>query len=661
MSDEIKKDNVPHDNDEDKKASADSASAESPLKLDAEKAEDASKAEPQKRGIGFLGRRGTAPIKTEPKKDAAPKKETAPEAPKPVGIAEKIFVKIAEIPVLAVLILIFIFCLHNVASIWLPSVFFEQELYLLEVYTDMKGMGQWLIPPSTEHVSFILPGFFWFMALVDLIPLTDAIFLPLVTTLTMLIAVMGVYVLGLSVGLGARVSFAAGLLTLSSPFFADIGHCVRPDLFTAGLFALALAFLHRGWVNTSAPTSFILGFFFTALATLSGGFLPLWAILISSIIFICWRGTFGRANKLDAVIGFGVLVCIFAAWLVVIIIGGGPQAEALEQFMQHMISPFAPPFWPLAPLWYSSFIWLVIGLAPWVLLPLFVSWVRVLKNTLTSLKASRKENSGAAWLYITLFISAILLVRGGGQFVALNLAPIALVLLAKALCNLTALGSRVFYAMFSLLAFVAAILCLAVYFAPNSSLWADYLPAFIITALANAKGLEFISGILLLGAIVLFKFTRRDSAMGSLLVVCLFALLLVQPFTMFFAPSLVSHSAKYHPFGAGFGILPYGLGAPSQGILSLDTEPSTTQSPQPEPDVQTQPTLPEPTPEEPALTPEQAAPVESAPEEPASTPEEPATPEAMPEQALPTPSPPAEAAPQPTPEEAPPAESVDTL
>ncbi len=611
MSDETKNNTPPNDDRPDtpkpEEANSDTATGSDAKPSDAKASDAETKDAPKKRGIGFLGRKGTAPIRTEPKDEKKDEKPAAPPPPPPLGIAEKIFFTVGDIPALAIFCLILILLLQSSISILLPSVFFAHELHLVEVYSDMQGMGQWFIPPATEHLQATFPAFFWFMALVDAIPLTDTIFLPMVTSISMLIALMGVYTLGLCTGLGKRISFAAGLLSLVSIAFMGLGHCVSLDFFTAGLFSFALALLYRGWVNDSAPMSFMLGFFFTALATLSSGFLPLWTILISSIILIIWRGTFGRANKLDAVMGFGVLVVTFAIWLLIIIIGGGQEATTLDQLMQQMILPFTPPFWPLKPTWYYGISLLAIGLMPWIFLPLFVSWVKIFKNIMPSLKAARKENSGPTWLYITFFVGTLLLILSGETYISITLLPVLIVLLAKSLCNLSALGSRVFYAIFAFLTFVDALICLAIYFAPTSSLWADFLPAQVVSIVQNVQGLEVISGILFICSIVLFKFTKRASPGGSLLVVTLFMLLLVQPFTMLVAPSLPDNIVKYHPLGSGMGSLPYGLGAPAPGLLPVDDmeqspqpnieQPATEQSApaQPEPETEPEPNILAPT------------------------------------------------------------------
>ncbi len=631
MSQEEKKDTPPSDNEGTKKTetppadtagtSTTSATSPDPAKTDA--------SAPQKRGIGFLGRRGTAPIrsaakpedKKDEKKDEA--KDSPPPKPTPIGFAEKLFINISEIPFLALLCLTLLWALHHFASVWLPSVYFKEELFLVETYFDMQGLGQWFIPPATEHMEFIFPVFFWFMALVDAIPMTESMFLPLVAALSSLIALMGTYYLAKSLGLGKKISFAAGLISLASLSLAQMGHFISLDLFSMGLFAFALGFLFRAWTSDSAPMYFIMGFLFTALATLSIGYFPLWTILISSLLFIVWRATFGRAHKLDAVMGFGMLVLVFATWLMIIIIGGGEQADALNGLMQHMIAPFTPPFWPLKAQWYYVFICLSLGLAPWILLPLFVSWLKVFKNTLPSLKASRKESSGPAWLYITLLVGIALIILGGGKYATLLITPILIVLLAKALCNLTALGSKVFYAVFSLLIFISTILCLAIYFAPTSTLWADYLPEVIAKAIPYLKGLEVISGILLVYALVLVKFTKRASPVGPLLVVSMFTLLLVQASTMLLAPSLVDNTANYHPLGVGKDTLPFGIGAPAI-VLSLDKEsqPTTatpvTAEPVPSKPAQAEPVIPEPAPS--ASTPD-PAPVEQEAVMPEPTPE----------------------------------------
>ncbi len=563
---------------------------------DQQDGQDLNKGFRKPRGIGFLGRRGTAPIRTgnDPKQDEAAEnanKEQANKAedkdakgakePKavPLGPADKAFTFLSNYPAISWLVLILLLLSYGASSVWLPSVFFEPELHLMQVYSDMQGMGQWLMPPATEHIKTAFPVFYWFMALVDLLPVNDTIFLPLVSLFTAILALSSVYILGLCAGVGKRASFAAALLMLISPGFTVLSHALSPELFTAALFTFSLALLCRGWRSEFAMLSFIFGFLFLALASLSAGSLPLWTAIISSILFIFWRGTFGRANQLDAVLGFGVFVLIFAAWLVVIIVGGGPQASSLNQLMQNIIAPFMPPYWPLKPTWYYGLLVLALGVMPWILLPIFSSWLQVLKNSFSNLKSSRKENAGIAWLYICLVVGCIFLVRSAETLPAIILYPILMVLLAKTLCNLSSLGSNVFFALVAIFALVFGFICIGLSIEATASFLLKYAPDQWASILQSAKGLDIIGGLLLLVAIVLLKLTKRDAPCGALLVLSIFMLLIVQPFTMLLAPSLVGKTAHYHSFGSGMGILPYGLGAPAPVVVPLEEGPHPAPTP----------------------------------------------------------------------------------
>ncbi len=562
----------------------------------------------KQRGIGFLGRRGTAPIRTNnTENDDSKKQENAQDteknddnnkteniantAPTPQGHAHKIFLSLSKFSFASISFLIVLLLLQTFSSIWLPSVFFPQEFNLIEVYSDMKGMGHWLVPPSTEHIQAAFPAYFWFMALIDTIPISDAIFLPLVTFFSSLLFLCSVYTLGICTGLGRQVSFAAGLLVLISPGFISLSHVLSVDFFTASLFTFALALLCKAWMSDFAPMSFIFGFLFLALATLGSGFLPLWVILISNFLFIFWRGTFGRAHKLDAVMGFGVLVFSFAIWLVIIIIGGGPQANTLELLMNQMISPFFPPFWPLKPTWYYGITILALGIIPWICLPIFASWLNILKNSMTSLKGARKENSGVAWLYIVLTVGCALLILSGKLSSSIILWPVIIVLLAKVLCNLSALGSKSFFMLLAVFAFIAGIVCVGFAISATASMLLQYMPEQASLILNDAQGLEIVGLILLLISIILLKFSKSSHPCGTILVLTMCVLLLVQPFTMLFAPSIVNEEIKYHHLGTGFGILPYGLGAPmpavvivneTEATIPTNTEQNIPNDPQPE-------------------------------------------------------------------------------
>ncbi len=513
--------------------------------------------------------------------------EKAPEETLPLGPAAKGFQHMAK---WGPLYLCLFFILHMFASLWFPSIFYHMELQYIEVFTKMQQSGQWLIPPATDALGATFPGYFWFMSLVQLIPVPESLFLPILSSLTAFIALSGVYTLGRCCRLENNGAFGALLLLLSCPLFLVFLHLVGPELLTTGFFCFALALIFRGLTQESAPFSFIFGFTFTALATFTGGFLPLWTVLIASILLVLWRLDIHRAHKLDAVVGFGCMVLLFATWLVVVILGS-QHADVLHNLMQQALVPFIPPYWPVPTPWALAF--LCMGLIPWMAAPLFSPWFAVLKNSFKSLKASRTDNSGPTWLYLVLFVGMALVVLQKSDILsaALPLLPVLGIILGATVCNFSKTGSNVFFLLFAVFLLLCGALLTIISIPSAAPYWSDYVSKFtskeVTTILQTLPGLPILSGLFILTAALLIKFTQRQSAQGSLLVMALFSVLAVQPFFILISPSLVGTYAKYHSLGGGLGtvLLPESMPQPKlentvvQPLWKNNSEKKTPEAP----------------------------------------------------------------------------------
>ncbi len=486
----------------------------------------------------------------------------------PLSMAEKVFRGMDRVSVLCIFLL---FLLHVAASIWFSSGYFHSEQLVVQTFQHMVKEGQWVISPSFDVT--MMPGYYWFMALIALIPMPVGFFLPVLTAASGLVAVMGTYTLAwclMPKGKREGVPFVTGLLLLTSPAFMTFGHMVLPEVLTAGLLAFALALLYRGWVSSSGLFCFLSGFIFAALAVFVGGAVPLWVVLCGSLLFTLWRTTFRRAHRPDAVIGFACFVLLFAAWLVVVILLGGEGAASLDTVLLYFIAPFMPPYWPIETDWMSGILLCVILLLPWTLVPIFVNWLTVIGGAVPQLKASRKENAGGAWAWITLTVGCLVLIRQSNMSLqaVIILLPLVAFLLAKALCHLSAKNSRVFFLFVALLLLGVGAVFTFVSVPATASLWVHAVPPLLKDMILATHGLPFVASVLLVAAVILFKFTRREFARGTLLGIAFFACVLVQSMTVLVIPSFVNNTfesyeggrfVSSHPLGNGMGVFPYGV------------------------------------------------------------------------------------------------------
>lgn len=477
-----------------------------------------------------------------PSPTAAPKAAASPPAPPALpGPAEHSFRALSFVALLSLALLL---AMQQAASIYLPSFFMPSELATAGLYEKMLATGQWLVPPHNDTLTAALPVYFWFVRLVDVIPYADADFLyPLVSAVSAFVALAGVYALGLATGFGNRVSFAAGLLLLSSTAFSTLSHFLSPHLFFAGLLALSMACLYRGWVSKLSFVWLALGFMLAGVSTLTGGLMGLVIPLLSSLVFVVWRGAFRRAHQLDAVFGFALLLIILLGWLGAIILLTGESAYVYTLTRQ-IFAPFLVPLWPPQDAWWLYAVRLPLALIPWVLVLFFVPWGRVCGSAWPRLKASRSpeasEASGAAWLWIALGIGCLYLTATSSKpcLAFVPLLPLAALLLAKALLHLPQPNSRSFFVLLALLFALAALILGAVSVPMSQSLLSPYAPEKLLNYLEKIQGLPLMALVCAFAALILWKFTRRALPAGALMVTVLLVTMLVQPAVMMISPSL---------------------------------------------------------------------------------------------------------------------------
>ncbi len=530
------------------------------LSLDKEPAPEP-KASP---GITFAGTAGTAPIHTQetdeteaaaPLQDASTtsnisdrSKSSPPLPPVKPGIAENSF---RVMSFLAPLFLAVLLLLQTAAGIYFPSLYLPSEVATAGIAAQTTHFGLWLTPAMVEQTA-MLPGYFWFLGgLKVLLDMAEGVFpalgsLPagsilfsLAACIAAFVTLAGTYALGKATGLGRGAAFAAGLMLLSSLGFVPLAHFVSPDLLQAGIMAFALACLYKGWTKNLSFAWLALGFLLTGLSALLGGLPGLLIPLVASLLFLCWRGTLRRGHRLDAVLGFGLMLLAVLGWLGAVILLT-EESPYMQSLVQQLLLPLTPPLWPPQDPWWLIGALLCLALAPWVLVVLFVSWGRVLSGAWTSLKTSRTESSGTAWLWICLVFGLLLLTINTIKpwLAVVPLLPPAALLLAKALLRLPPGRSRLFFLLtaagFLLLAIALGVCSIP----PALEALSAYLPAPLPAALKAAEGLPVLAVTCAAAAMVLWKLTNRAYPGGALTVTVLLVTILIQPATLMLSPSL---------------------------------------------------------------------------------------------------------------------------
>ncbi len=423
------------------------------------------------------------------------------------------------------------------------ALYCPREAESIFIFTQTSQSGLWLAPaaPGLAH----WPVYHWYLAgmqsLVALVgPGFGHLLFPMAALAGALLCLMSVWTLARVAGLGAQAALAGGMILLSAPLFVPMAHFTGPESLATALTLFSLALLCYGWQKPHAWLSLPAGFLLAALAGLTGGIFQVILPLVASVFFLSWRGTFRRAQGMDGVAGFVLLLLLLACWLGGVMLWQQPDGYLKFLGERLMLWP-----WPSAQ-WWLPLLVAAAGLLPWAAIMVCVSWTRVLRSAPADLAASRKERSGIAFLWISLAVACVLsLAAYDPASAALTIICLAAPLLGKALLRLSGLGGRLFFIFAALCLLHAGMALAAAGFGPTL----DWMGGFFKFSLSpeqremvlGLKALPIIGSICIVAAVLLSRMIRKGAhgGMGGALLICaVIAILLAQPGTMLLGPQL---------------------------------------------------------------------------------------------------------------------------
>ena len=470
----------------------------------------------------------------------APAAPAAPAAVLEAGPAQKAFAVLAKMGPLALLLLL-------ACQLWptflTGGLYCPPEMKLMDTVREALASGQWFAPLHNGDAQ--LPVFVWMLAALDLVarmvPQLSAFVWPAGAALGGLACLWGTWALSRAAGFGPQAALASGLILLSSLLFPQLAHFMGPQGLATGLCLLSMAFFCMGWKKEHAWISLPLAFLTSGLAALTGGLVFLILPLLTSLVHLFWTWRIRRAQRLDALAGFLLLLLLGTLWAAAIIFW--VQAEG---YAQAVSGKFISLPWPLPAFWWLAPALAVLGLLPWLFVVTGVNWGRGFATSWKTLRASRKENSGSSFLWIALFFSLPLSLLGSGLAGATPALCLLAILLGRALVRMGSLGSKFFYLVIALLFLHAGMLLAALHF-PVALEWLRTSTSLAIpqqyeALLTSLDALPVLGGLCIVFAVLLARFTRRAWPGGSLLVCTLFAILLAQPAHLWLAPQLAGHA-----------------------------------------------------------------------------------------------------------------------
>lgn len=324
------------------------------------------------------------------------------------------------------------------------ALWFSDEVRYADAYAGLLR-GRWLVL-SLNGVAYPdkPPLYFWFLRVLDALPgVSDPAVFFLGAALSGLLMLYATLIWARTLKLPDEAGAMAGLLLLATLFFAGLLHYSRMDLLFAALIIAAQAAFCGAFAPGNEPWRTrlnTLALLLAGLATLTKGPLGLLFPLLTTGLFLAWRGRgreFLRAHMLP---GLAALLALVFSWIAAAYFVEGPgflHKIFYEQIFQRATKTFhhAEPFYFYLVAFPPCFLPWTLALVALPLRRLFAGafW----RGLWAGRKAAAPLADAHAWLWISFLSGLVLLSLLSGKVVVYilpQLAPLAL-LLALALLD----------------------------------------------------------------------------------------------------------------------------------------------------------------------------------------------------------------------------------
>lgn len=427
--------------------------------------------------------------------------------------------------------------LQTVGTLSTRALWFSDEVRYADAYAGLLR-GKWLVL-SLNGVAYPdkPPLYFWLLRALDAVTgIADPAVFFLGAAVSGLLMLYATLAWAKALRLPGEAGLLAGLALLSTLFFAGLLHYSRMDLLFAALItasqaAFCLAF--RPGDEARRGRNAALALFLAALATLTKGPLGLAFPVLTTLLFLAWRGRAREFFRKDLLPGLGVLLAVVASWVLAAYAIEGPGF--LHKIFYEQIFQRATKTFHHAEPWYFYLVAFPLCWLPWMLAPVALPVRRLFaaqfwRGLLAARRAASPEADARAWLWFSAVSGLTLLSLLSGKVVIYllpQLAPLAL-LLALALLDSNLPWRRLWTASALLFFLLAAATSQAERFLPAPVSPDGGLPG----ASAVAAGFAACGvGLLLL---------RKQDARHVLLALALLTAAWVQPACRVLAPSLDS-------------------------------------------------------------------------------------------------------------------------
>ncbi|MFV0421455.1 ArnT family glycosyltransferase [Oleidesulfovibrio sp.] len=482
----------------------------------------------------------------QPVHDTGDKPQDAAAAPQRT-VCERILDILAFQPLIPLTILL---VLQTVFLVDARALWYSDEVRYANVFEHVSNFGKWIV----LHLNGVPypdkpPVYFWLLAGVQqaleaaglIAKGAEGIGPRLFFTgaaVSALLYLWATYALARAVaGVSKRVAFGAGLVLLSVFYFIGVSHYSRMDLLFATLITLSHICLFKGWQKDKAMFWVVSGFAFAAVATLTKGPLGLAFPIVTSVLFLLWRGKPRRLAAGDVAIGFGVMVTILLAWVMGAYLTEAP--DFLHNIFHDQIYRRATQTWHHAQPWWHYMATLPAAWLPWTLiLPVLPFGYLLTKKGAKAVAASRTpQKEGMAYIWIA-FLSGFIILSAVSIKIIIYLLPLFAPLAVLTASGVLALSQTRAKWLMRLLALLLVILAGALVTLQLGQMFQwEWLTKAIRWPL-DIDGLWILGGVCALGAAAMWVAAPKAGGAGALLVAVLFATIWIQPLGLITAPSL---------------------------------------------------------------------------------------------------------------------------
>jgi len=318
------------------------------------------------------------------------------------------------------------------------ALWFSDEVRYADAYAGLLR-GKWLVL-NLNGVAYPdkPPLFFWLVRALDVLTgLGDPAVFFLAAAVSGFLMLWAVLLLARALRLDEGAGPLAGAILLGTLFFAGLLHYTRMDL----LFAALITASQAAFCEAFAPGNearrgrlATLALFLTGLATLTKGPLGLLFPVLTTLLFLAWRGRAREFFRRDMLPGLGALLVIICSWVVAAYFLEGPQF--LHKIFYEQIFQRATKTFHHAEPWHFYLVAFPPCWLPWMLAVVALPLGRLGATAFwRGLWAGRREASPAgdarAWLWISAVSGLTLLSLLSGKvviYVLPQLAPLALLL-----------------------------------------------------------------------------------------------------------------------------------------------------------------------------------------------------------------------------------------